>query len=672
MASNFFEQQDAARKKSGYLVMLFAIGVLGITLLIYGVVLVVLIGGQDDSPGNTGPTAGLYLGAFVATFIGVLVVVGGCSLYKITSLRSGGGEAVARTLGGKLIHPHTTDLDERKVMNVVEEMALASGTPVPPVYLMEEESSINAFAAGYAPDNAVIGITRGAIEKLSRDELQGVVAHEFSHILNGDMRLNIRLMGVVFGIIAIAVIGRVLLRVGFYSSAGRRNKDGKAAIAMALIGLALLVIGGVGVLMGRLIQAAVSRQREYLADASAVQFTRNPDTIGGALKRIGGVGSQLKSGHADEVGHMCIANAMTSWGVSAFATHPPLEERIKRVDPGWDGKYADPNERVKQRQDESPQSGQSKTSPIPMAGDAAEALLGVPGGLPGAIVGGAIIADAMGGGAPIKDSAVDQIGQVSPSHVAYMRELLAQIPEPMKEAAHNPEHARAVIYAILLDHDAKVRAKQLEHLAKHADPVITELTKQLAKHDLPKEARLPLIDLAVPALREMPADIYERFKGTVDELVRADGRVDLFEWVLQRLLVRHLDLHFAHQPDPRVQYYNLKGLATPCRTVLSALAHIGQREASEAEGAFDTGAGELGIGALQLQDRKSVRLKEVGTALDQLVLASAREKQKLIRACALTISADGEVSRGEGELMRAVADSLAVPMPPLLPGQKLV
>lgn len=669
MASNFFEQQDAARKKTGYLVALFAVGVLGITLLIYGVMLVVIIGGQDNNAHSTsgGPDAGVYLGVFVMTFIGVLVVVGGCSLYKIVSLRSGGGESVAQMMGGRLIHPQTRDLNERKIMNVVEEMALASGTPVPPVYLMENESSINAFAAGYSPDKAVIGITRGAIEKLSRDELQGVVAHEFSHILNGDMRLNIRLMGVIFGIIAIAVIGRVLLRVGFYSSGGRK-KDAKAAIAMALIGLALLIIGGVGVLMGRLIQAAVSRQREYLADASAVQFTRNPDTIGGALKRIGGVGSKLNSGHSDEVGHMCIANAMTSWGMSAFATHPPLEERIKRIDPSWDGKFADPNERIQRQQAQSKHRKPEKLAPIPMAGDVA--LPGMPGGMLGAAIGGAIIADAAG--ASGNGSAVDQIGQISPTHVSYMHELLERIPQAMKDAAHDPETARAVIYTVLLDNDAQVRAKQLDFIAKHADPAITSLTKSLAEQPLPKEARLPLIDMAVPALREMSDPAYDLFKKQVDALITADGRVDLFEWVLQRLLIRHLDLHLKPEPEPKIQYYNLRGLSGPCGTVLSALAHIGQREASDAKGAFNAGADELGLGSIPMSDRNSVKLKAVGEALDELILASPREKQKLIRACAKTIAADGEVTRGEGELMRAVADSLAVPMPPLLPGQKLV
>jgi Zn-dependent protease with chaperone function len=684
MASNFFEQQDAARKNTGYLVFLFAAAVAGITVLIYIAVVVafLFVEGNQSQPGAT-PQPIPFIGLFIATLLGVLAVVGGSSLYKITALRSGGGESVARMMGGILLHPQTSDPVERKVMNVVEEMALASGTPVPPVYVMQNESGINAFAAGYTPDGAVIGITRGAIEKLSRDELQGVVAHEFSHILNGDMRINIRLMGVIFGIIAIAVIGRVALRAAWFTGSGRDKKDVRVALAITAVGLTLLVIGGIGVLAGRLIQAAISRQREYLADASAVQFTRNPDTIGGALKRIGAGTSCLRSGHADEVGHMCIANAMSSFAFGAFATHPPIAERIRRIDPSWDGKFPDPGEitsplleRYGGARKKQGAKGPSR-SPIPGAGDAT--LPGVPGGLPGAIVGGAIIADAMskqGGGASGANggSAVDQIGRVSPDHVEHMRELIESIPEPMKQAAHEPEHARAAVYAVLLSGDAQVRDQQLGFIAKNADPAITELTRELVSSaaTLPKEARLPLIDMAVPALREMSDEVYTRFKTKLDGLIKMDGRVDLFEWVLQRLLLRHLDLHFVSRPDPKVQYYNLRGLAEPCATVLSALAHIGQRDASQAEQAFAAGVSELQIGSLDMLDRKGVRLDAVGKALDQLVLASPREKQKLVRACARTIAADGEVSRGEGELMRAVADSLAVPMPPLLPGQKLV
>ena len=677
MASNFFEQQDIARKKTGRLILLFAGAVAAITLLVYVVVLILFVLGQEKMAGQSAGGQSVsppYLGAFVLTAFAVTGLIGGCSLYKIAALRSGGGASVARMMGGRLLQPDASEAHERKILNVVEEMALASGTPVPPVYLMDDEPGINAFAAGYTPQSAVIGITRGAVEQLSREELQGVVAHEFSHILNGDMRINIRLMGVIFGIIALAVVGRVLLQSGMYAGRGRRDNKGGAAILF--FGLALLVIGGVGVFFGRLIQAAVSRQREYLADASAVQFTRNPDSIGGALKRIGGVGSTIRDGHAGEISHMFIASAASSWAHGAFATHPPIEERIRRIDPTWDGTFPQP------RRVEPPRNAKERyeqpRQPLPFGGQQAGNVLG---GMPGAILGSVILGEAADATRRqqaqrerASQPAIDQVGSVSAVHVQYLHELLASIPNVFKHAVREPFGARAVVYVMLLDSDREVRDKQLKHLAEHADQAVNDLTRKLVEQSqgVPKEARLPLIDLAVPALRQLSDAQYAAFRQDVEQLIKADGRIDLFEWTLQRLLLRHLDAHFRPGPDPAVRYYNLRPLAQPCAVVLSSLAHIGQRDASEASSAFSAGLSELGLQGLTLLDRSQVRLSEVGTALDQLALTSPREKQKLIRACARAIAADDEVTRGEGELMRAVADSLGVPMPPMLPGQKLV
>ena len=592
-----------------------------------------------------------------------------CSVYKVVTLRAGGGSSVARMMGGRLIQSGTSDPIERKIMNVVEEMALASGTPVPPVYLMDNEKGINAFAAGYAPESAVIGITRGAVEQLSRDELQGVVAHEFSHIFNGDMRLNIRLIGVIFGLIAIAVIGRVLFHSALYSGSARRRNDDKSGMALLVFGLALMAIGGLGVLFGQLIQAAVSRQREYLADASAVQFTRNPDSIGGALKRIGGFSSHVSDGHAGEISHMFIANAASSWIGGPFATHPPIHERIKRIDPSWDGKFPEP---IEPKRNKSEVKNKSQRSPFPLGGDADNPL----GGILGGAIGVAAMAEVGGGSqaAPPPSSAIDDIGSIRPSHVAYMRELLASIPPMFKKAAHEPYGARAVVYMLLLDTNSEVRDKQLEHLTLHADTPVVELTRKFAglSKELAKEARLPLIDMAVPALREMSDNQYAAFKKNVEAMIKADGRVDLFEWALERLLLRHLNAHFSPKPDPKPKYYSLKPVILQCSTLLSVLSHVGNRDENQAAQAFASGRKALGLDGLAMMTRKQVRLDAVGDALDELSHVGPREKKKLIEACALAIAADGEVTRGEGELMRAVADSLGVPMPPMLPGQKLV
>ncbi|MEM1355621.1 MAG: M48 family metallopeptidase [Planctomycetota bacterium] len=690
MASDFFEQQDLARKRTGRLVLLFAAAVVSIIVLVYGLVVVLMLVVQNNQPpSHAGPAAGgattletgvPYLAAFAATVVGVLVVVGGSSVFKIAQLRSGGGGGVAQSLGGRLVRPDTTDTDERKLVNVVEEMAIASGTAVPPVFIMEREKGINAFAAGYSPDSAVIGVTRGCIEQLSRDELQGVIAHEFSHILNGDMRLNIRLMGLIFGILAIAVLGRVIVQGMFYSSATRsrssNSKEGGGKMVILLIGVALIVIGSLGVFFGKLIKAAISRQREYLADASAVQFTRNPDGIGNALKRIGGYtfGTRVESPHAEEAAHMFFGEAVSSWLGGAMATHPPLDQRIRWIDKGWDGKF------LEQRQ--TPQLAKRKSSMDRLKRG------GVPG-LPGMgdhgfgkldpIITGAVIAGSAGGGQATKPDhtyglAIDQVGAPTPQHVDHAHALIEAIPEVLKDSARQPYGARAVVYVVLLDRDQQVRRNQLKHLSKHADRAVSDLTHKLvdAAHGLMDGARLPLIDMALPALRQMSDGQFQAFKTNIEALIKADQKVDLFEWTLQRLLLRHLDAHFHPAPDPRVHYYNLKPIAEHCEVVLSALAHIGQRDESEAQHAFDLGFSELGLTGSAMGDRKSVRLSRVGQALDELNRASPREKKKLLKGCARTIAADGEVGPGEGELMRAIADSLGCPMPPMLPGQKLV
>jgi len=340
---DFFEHQDIAQRKTKLLVVFFTLAVVMIILFVYLAFVVAFAGAKSKSGGFQ-----MHLWQpelFFAVAAGTVLVVLFGSLYKIWEL-SKGGEAVAAMLGGHLLDPSTSDLNERKLLNVVEEMALASGVPVPPVYLLEERA-INAFAAGFSPGDAVIGVTRGCMELLNRDELQGVIAHEFSHILNGDMRVNIRLIGVLNGILIIGILGYILMRVMFHAGSGtrrrgRRGKEGGGgALAIFVLGLLLMAIGYIGVFFGKLIKSAVSRQREYLADASSVQFTRNPQGIAGALKKIGGLslGSKLQSNHAEEASHMFFGDALRPAFFNLLATHPPLTERLRRIDPAFDGDF---------------------------------------------------------------------------------------------------------------------------------------------------------------------------------------------------------------------------------------------------------------------------------------------------------------------------------------------
>jgi Zn-dependent protease with chaperone function len=346
MATDFFERQDAARRSTKWLVGMFLLGVVAIVGATMAVGVVAIEMAQDSSHYAAGDGGGLGVseeslaGAGAAGLFALALITCG-SLFKVAQL-SGGGNVVAENLGGRRVFPDTTDTVERRLLNVVEEMALASGVPAPPVFLLNEEEGINAFAAGYSPSDAVVAVTRGTAERLSREELQGVVAHEFSHILNGDMRLNIRLIGVLHGILLIGLMGRFMLRMASNWGSGGSNKESKGGAAyFGLIGLALIVLGYLGTLIGNLIKAAVSRQREYLADSSAVQFTRNPGGLAGALKRIGAaiVGSRLNAPNASEASHMFFAQGVWEGFTALTATHPPLDDRIRRLEPQWDGTY---------------------------------------------------------------------------------------------------------------------------------------------------------------------------------------------------------------------------------------------------------------------------------------------------------------------------------------------
>jgi Zn-dependent protease with chaperone function len=321
---DFFGHQEQAQRSSRRLVWLFAAAVLGIVATLYAIAVGLLT--VADQRTMQGP---IHWPLLLAVAAGTLSIVGLASLVKTAQLRSGGAH-VAKMLGGRELDADPKDPKERLLRNVVEEMAIASGVPVPTIFVLDREAGINAFAAGWSPTDAAVAVTRGALDAFDRDELQGVIAHEFSHVFHGDMRLNIRLMGVLFGIVCIAALGRIVLHATRHS---RGDKKGGTA-AILLFGLAMVVVGYLGVLFARLIQAAVSRQREYLADASAVQYTRNPRGIGLALARIGGIGGRLQSARTEEASHMLFADGMKRFA-AGFATHPPIEERIERVLPGF-------------------------------------------------------------------------------------------------------------------------------------------------------------------------------------------------------------------------------------------------------------------------------------------------------------------------------------------------
>ncbi|MGL4512299.1 MAG: M48 family metalloprotease [Lacipirellulaceae bacterium] len=654
MATDFFERQAAARSTTAWLVAMFGLGAGAVVVTVTAIAALAVAGSRDRDITVQSFQSGDYpWQAPIGVGLGTLALVGGGSLFKTAMLRAGGGTGVAESLGGKRLDPGSADPTARRLLNVVDEMAIASGVPSPPVFLLDEPG-VNAFAAGYSPSDAVIGVTRGCVESLSRDELQGVIAHEFSHILNGDMRMSVRMIGVLHGILLLGLVGQIIVRTIFNSgirvSSGRSDGKGGGAAAAVLIvlaiGAALIVIGSIGSLVGGLLKAAVSRQREYLADASAVQFTRNPGGIGGALKRILASAGRgwLKHPRAAEMSHMYFAQGVWEGFTSLMATHPPLERRILAIEPTWDGS-------------------------LPAFGDRL-ADVGVEGAA-GFAGGHAHELDR----APVAavEHASEHVGDPQELHRRYAREMLAIAPEGLLNATRETYSARAVVFALLLDRDETVRAKQLAALTEHVDEGLLLVVRRLTPDAdaLDARLRLPLVDLTLPALAGMTPRQYQKFTRSFQALVLADEKIGLFEWALAQILLRHLRPKFEAVRERRVELRTLGQLAEPLATLLSTLAHAGQRGA-DAERAFKAAAARLEGVSLRLRPDSACGLDPLREALEVLSKTTEVVRGNVIDAAAAAICVDRQVTVVEAELLRGISDLLDCPMPPLLAGQKIV
>ncbi len=663
---NFFEHQDRARRKTGMLVWLFVIAVAGLIAGTYILIMSLYLGGLEQASQQRemlidqfGPDTFWRPDVLIAVAMAISLVVGGGSLYKTAQL-SGGGEPLALSLGGRRLLNDSGDPLERKILNVVEEMALAAGLPVPPVFMMDREQGINAFAAGYQAEDAVIGVTRGCVLKLSRDELQGVIAHEFSHILNGDMRLNIRLIGIVHGILLVGLIGYYTLRIAA-ASGGRRssNDKGGGGLVFLGLGLGLMAIGFIGTLIGNLIKAAVSRQREFLADASAVQFTRDPNGIAGALKKIGGLntGSKVTVAKAAEASHMFFATGVAE----LFATHPPLEKRIARIDMFWQAEMA-----TDKREEGIQETRTSAFAPAGAAGFAGSAAVPTPSSSvspeSNSMDRNVPVNKTAPLAAPSPEQAVEAIGKPTPQQIARSHELLESLPETLRKAAREPYGARGVIYALLLDADFTSCQQQFERLAAEADPAVYRSTIELHKliATLPRKSRLPLVDICLGPLKDLSPEQYERFRENIHALAAADNRLSLFEWTLQKVVLHVLDPHFGRK---RKRKTNQRPAPEDVSTVLSALAHAGSREQDAVQSAFERGVEATGLPPLELQPWDRTIFNRLNHSLDALGRLPGKSKSKLIRGLAETASADGTITPREIDLLRAIATTLDCPMP---------
>ncbi len=639
---DFFGHQDVARRKTSLLVVYYILAVCFIIAAVYGAFALVIFGTElkTSHSGETDLTKMWNPEVFLYVIIGTVLLVATGTFYKIAQLGKG-GEAVARMLGGKRIQPNTTDPAERRFLNVVEEMAIASGTAVASVYILEDEPGINAFAAGFNPSDAIVAATRGCIEKLSRDELQGVVAHEFSHILNGDMRLNIKLTGVLHGILLISLVGYWIMRSsGSRGSSSSRKGGGQ----LVILGLMLFVIGYIGVFFGKLIKSALSRQREFLADASAVQFTRNPEGISGVLKKIGGysAGSKIRSSNAEEASHFFFANGLTSSFMSMFSTHPPLDERIARIDPTFTA---------------SQQGSAGRAGSHAGSGLASGMVSGISGGTDAQI-------------SVTTDDVVASIGQPGQAHLAFASKILSSIPDPINRAARDPSSARAVIYSLLLSSSDDVTASQMAHLKANADPVCLEDTTRLSGEigELGPEYRVPLADIAITALKEMSSSQYMKFVANVDWLAAADKQVDLFEYALKNMVKRRLQPVFGVVEKVVIQYYDIKPLTGDAARLLSCIAYWGADHMDDATRAFDAGLAKMGLGEAAIVAVDHCGLDMVDQAIERIKQSSPFVKKRIIEGCIECVALDGKVTVDEAELVGAIADGLDCPVPPLMAG----
>jgi len=645
---NFFARQDAARQQTRRLILLYVLAVICIIVAVDFIVMLLAAnlgvtssGSLDQfNPENQPVIPGwewikANISVVLWSTLWVVVGISLASLYKIAQL-SGGGSVVAQSMGGVLVPTDVADPLRRQLRNVVEEVSIASGIPVPAIYVLEKESSINAFAAGFKSADAAVAVSRGCLETLSRDELQGVIAHEFSHIFNGDMRLNIRLMGLLFGIIMIGLAGRQIIRINYYS------RDRKNAGGLMAVGFSLIVIGAIGVFFGRLIQSAVSRQREFLADASAVQFTRNPHGIAGALKKIAALsrGSLLEAADGEEVGHMLFADGL---GRALMATHPSLEDRIRAIEPRFN--VSELKNIAADMALSAPPLTQSHSRSNPMVAGFAETQV-----------------------AASTEQMVNDVGTPSWAHVEYAAGLREQMDPVLLQAAHSLRSAIDLVMALLLDSNLDIRQRQLATItqlmgAAHSRGA-SDLYQRTEQMNLLH--RLPLVELAFPALRRRPRGAIRIYLQTIEQLIRTDGEIDLFEFALSKLTTVYLIEAMQPHHSFSSGQLSLREVKTDIILLFSVMSKVGQDGVQSTQQAFNAGMHHVfGTESIQIHSPTDW-VMPLSASLNRLDRLRPLFKQTLIEGLVETLRFDQRIALSEVELLRAVCACLHCPMPPQL------
>ncbi len=648
---NFFDHQRAARGTTLKLVFLFAVAVVALVAAIdIAAVLALTYLSSDYQQIDASSMLAVVV---VVTAVTLLIIAGGM-LFKTLALRQGGA-AVAASVGAVPVDPTTSDPQLRRFVNIVEEMSLASGVPAPRLFVMPREPGINAFAAGFTPADAAIAVTGGALAQLNRDELQGVIGHEFSHILNGDMRLNIRLIGLLSGILLIGMVGLRTLQFG------GRGSDSKGALPFVVFAFAIMALGYIGVFFANVIKAAVARQREWLADASAVQFTRQTDGLEGALKKIGGIptGSRLRdSRNAAEVSHMLFGEGARRSFTSLFATHPQLTDRIKALNPDFD-----PGEIAELQKRYAHQAPDGLAEDIAAGFAPAGTALGRPAPAP-------VPDPASGRHAITAEQVVARAGTFTPADLKYGAALHARLPDDVRQLATQPTTAPAAVIALLLapPGDA-LQARQLASVVARMGPAQARdaeaLAAQMAK--LPQELRMPFVALALSQLVAHSRAEQDALVAVLNDLAVADDKVTMFEYCLTRLVWSNL--LDAADPSRRSKVGNgsLTGVRPVVTTLLATLAVAGAADQDSSARALDGALQRLYGDTARAENPRRLSwqqtLDEGWAALDAL---DPKAKQALVEAMVGAVMHDGTVTASEAELLRAACGLMHVPLPALL------
>jgi len=640
---NFFEAQARAKKHTFIYIILYLAAMGGLIVLAN---LTIALGLSMLETDSFGQALGQFLNkttlnTWIASsvFIGGIVLIG--SLYKISQLSSG-GESVAMSLGGIKVSRNTKDAQQKQLLNVVEEMSIASGISVPPVYLLPE-SSINAFAAGHTTDDVAIGVTQGLIDTLNREELQGVIAHEFSHIFNGDMKINMRLTGGLHGILLIGLIGEGILRVfsrtshTTHRSSSSKDKNGNAMLVIILVGVAFYVIGFLGKFMGGWIKAIISRKREYLADATAVQYTRYPDGIAGALKKIGGLsaGSALESDAATTHSHLYFAQGVNGFFTTMFSTHPPLQQRILAIEPRWDGTYPRVSKnKTEQREShyrvkkEKRQEKKEKLATVVLA-----------------------------------KSAIESIATPTDKHIDFAKHVDEELSSLYGDSIGDTLGAQGIILSLLADDDVAMLSRQKEILSVGLEQELdTALEK---KKSLKREQYLELVRLLIPTFKSLSAMQYKAFKAYMMHFIEMDKKVTMFEWCLQHVLLRPLDRKFNISKPVNMIHSNIEAVKNEVEVLLSMLAQWQYKDESDAKLAFNKVLKEEGLSTFSYVEKSAIDFKTFTQAIFALEKAKFGVKKRILETILAMMMADKKLSLTENEIIQTIAEILQIPLPPL-------